>query len=296
MAKKSEKNAAEALADLRRQCRRLKRRNDLLKTQLKNAAKKLKAASNELSMAQRRLNKDLEHARVIQQGLLPQDIEDAAGLSVGATYISAYAVGGDYYDVFQIAESVYGIVVADVSGHGVSSALIMSMVKVLLKAYAGHQQGPQATLEHINETFLSEIRTENFVSAFYGILDITNHTLTYSSAGHCPALFFNKKNGEHSQVKADGMFLGAFNDMMLKEKSLTYAAGTQRILLYTDGLIEAKNADGDMFEISRLKQAGRDTLRLPPRKATKKILKIQKDFCGGNTEPTDDITLLVIDV
>jgi|GEM_PF-466570 len=268
-----------------------KANDDLQKTN-----KRIQVVNQELRIAQTRINKDLEHARTIQQGLLPQNIQDTAEFSVGSSYIPADAVGGDYYDVFQITKGVYGIVVADVSGHGVASALIMSMVKVLLKTFADGNHGPQATLERINQTFLSEIRTDNFVTVFYGILDTAAHTLHYTSAGHCPALFFNRETREHSQVKADGLFLGVFPDMMLNEAAFGYKPGTQRIILYTDGLTEAKNDIGDMFEISRLEEAALETLKMPPKKAVKRILEIQKEFCGTNYTPADDITLLVIDI
>jgi len=256
----------------------------------------LEIANHDLRLAQARINKDLEHARTIQQGLLPQTIQDTEQFSVGFKYIPAELVGGDYYDVFQVAEGIYGIVVADVSGHGVASALIMSMVKVLLKTYAGTKLGPQKTLETINKTFLSEIRTDNFVTVFYGILDTNAHGFHYTSAGHCPALFFDRTTMQHRQVKADGLFLGVFPDMMLQEASFSYVPRSQRIILYTDGLTEAKNDAGEMFEISRLEKAGIETLALAPQKAIKAILDIQRDFCGKNQKPADDITLLVIDI
>jgi serine phosphatase RsbU (regulator of sigma subunit) len=256
---------------------------------------KLKTTNQELRIAQARINKDLDHAQSIQQGLLPQSLADTDGFSVGSSYVPADAVGGDYYDVFQITEGVFGIVVADVSGHGVASALIMSMVKVLLKTFADGKNGPQKTLERINQTFLSEIRTDNFVTVFYGILNTKTSILTYSSAGHCPALFYNRRTGQHNQIKADGLFLGVFPDMMLHEATLTYLPGSQRIILYTDGVTEAKNEKGDMFEMSRLEQAGLKTIGLSPRKTVKKLLDIHKEFCGKNQEPADDITLLVLD-
>ncbi len=101
---------------------------------------------------------------------------------------------------------------------------------------------------------------------------------------------------QHRQVKADGLFLGVFPDMMLQEASFSYVPRSQRIILYTDGLTEAKNDAGEMFEISRLEKAGIETLALAPQKAIKAILDIQRDFCGKNQKPADDITLLVIDI
>jgi serine phosphatase RsbU (regulator of sigma subunit) len=269
---------------------------EIANDELQGANSKLKVVNHDLRVAQAKINKDLDHARAIQHGLLPQNIEDTDGLSVGATYIPADAVGGDYYDVFAISDELFGIVVADVSGHGVASSLIMSMAKILLKTFAGSHEGPQKTLERINQTFLDEIRTDNFVTVFYGILDTTARTLQYTSAGHCPVLLIDKLSGSVRRIKADGLFLGVFPDMMLEESCLHYEPGQYRIVLYTDGLTEAKNANDKMFEVERLEKAARRTLKQPPRMAMKKILDAQKRFCGKNQDMADDITLLVVDI
>jgi serine phosphatase RsbU (regulator of sigma subunit) len=263
---------------------------------MQHANIQLTGLNHDLQVAQSKINADLEHARIIQQGLLPQGILNAPGFSAGAKYIPADAVGGDYYDVFEIAPNVYGVIVADVSGHGISSALIMSMVKVLLKTHAINERSPQKTLEIINQTFLNEIKTDNFVTIFYAVLDTTTHTLTYTSAGHCPVLLLNKQTKECSHIKADGLFLGIFPDMMLKETRFSYLPGVERIVLYTDGLTEARNKEDDMFELTHLVDASTATLDLGPNQTVDKILSMQKTFCGSNQKPEDDITLLVIDL
>jgi serine phosphatase RsbU (regulator of sigma subunit) len=268
---------------------------EIANRELQSTNKQMKIVNHELREAQAKINKDLEHARTIQQGLLPQGLQDTDSFSVGSVYIPADAVGGDYYDVFDISPGIFGIVVADVSGHGVSSALIMSMAKVLLKTYACPELGPQKTLERINETFLSEIRTDNFVTIYYAILDTTTHVYRYSSAGHCPILQLNKQTNACTEVKADGLFLGVFPDMMLKETTLTYEPGVNRVVLYTDGLTEAKNDKDEMYELQRLENAALQSIKEPPKKAVDKILDFQRQFCGKRTQYLDDITILVID-
>jgi sigma-B regulation protein RsbU (phosphoserine phosphatase) len=220
----------------------------------------------------------------------------APGFTADAKYIPADAVGGDYYDVFEITPGIYGIVVADVSGHGISSALIMSMVKVLLKTHALIERSPQKTLEIINLKFLNEIKTDNFVTIFYALLNTTSHVISYTSAGHCPVLLLNKETKQCSQIKADGLFLGIFPDMMLKETNYTYKPGVERIILYTDGLTEARNKDEDMFEIGKLTDAAIQTIDFNPTQTVDKILTCQKNFCGSQQVPEDDITLLVLDL
>ncbi|HEX7511604.1 MAG TPA: PP2C family protein-serine/threonine phosphatase [Chitinivibrionales bacterium] len=268
---------------------------DIANGELKKANDQLKRLNHDLQVAQSKIRADLDHARIIQQGLLPQNLLEVKGFTAQARYIPADAVGGDYYDVFKITETLYGIVVADVSGHGISSALIMSMVKVLLKTYALSEHSPQKTLEIINRTFLTEVKTDNFVTIFYALLDTEAHTLRYNSAGHCPALLLDKSAEKSSRIKADGLFLGIFPDMMLKETCYACKPGRERIILYTDGLTEAKNSDDKMFDLDKLEKAALASLHMPAALATDFILKQQNEFCGNNTAFEDDITLLVID-
>lgn len=263
---------------------------------LSDANQKLNKVNHDLQVAQSKINNDLTHARTIQQGLLPQDLQGKDNLSIGARYIPALAVGGDYYDVFEITPGTYGLVVADVSGHGIASALIMSMAKILLKTYAMNKTSPQVTLEAINETFLTEIKTDNFVTIFYGILDTENRTFTYTSAGHCPVLFITKKDRTCRHVNADGLFLGVFPDMMLKETVLEYEPDQYRLVLYTDGLTETHNEDDEMFDISRLEKISLDTIDRSPKDTVEAILEFQRQFAGSGRQPEDDITLLVIDL
>ena len=269
---------------------------ELAHGELKKTNEQIKLVNHDLQVAQAKINADLDHARVIQQGLLPQDLLSAKGISAVAKYIPADAVGGDYYDVFKISGDFYGIVVADVSGHGISSALIMSMVKVLLKTCASSQRSPQKTLEIINQTFLTEIKTDNFVTIFYAIVDTAGHAIWYTSAGHCPILLLNKKTKESARIKADGLFLGIFPDMMLSETRYEYQTGVERFILYTDGLTEAKNKSEQMYDLAHLEQAAQACVDSPPAQAIDYILKDQRAFCGENSPPEDDITLLVIDL
>ncbi len=163
----------------------------------------IQVVNHDLQIAQSRIRADLDHAHMVQVGLLPQDIETTGGFSVGARYFSADAVGGDYYDLFETAPGIYSLVVADVSGHGIASALIMSMVKMLPKTFAPIEQSPQKTLERINRSFLSDVKTDNFVTIFYAVIDTTAHTVRYTSAGHCPILFLDRAQRLCTQIKAD---------------------------------------------------------------------------------------------
>ncbi|KMQ50882.1 putative PAS/PAC sensor protein [Chitinispirillum alkaliphilum] len=267
---------------------------DSANSNLHKTNEQLQKVNQDLQIAQSKIQNDLEHARTIQQGLLPGNIKSSGSFAVGAQYLSADAVGGDYYDIFEIDPNIYGLVVADVSGHGVASALIMSMAKILLKTFAKDELSPQKTLEKINKTFLSEIRTDNFVTIFYAVLDVNAQKFKFTSAGHCPVLLVDKEKRICTSIKADGLFMGVFPDMMLSEREIDYKPGCNRILLYTDGLVEAQNKDDQMYGIDKLTKATIASLELKPSEAVNAILEDQKHFCGTVT-PEDDITILAVD-
>ncbi len=263
---------------------------------LTTANEKLRKVNYELEIAQTNIRMDLEHARTIQQKLLPQDIMTSAKhYNVGSRYLAANSVGGDYYDLFDISDDSYGVIVADVSGHGVASALIMSMFKILLKIHSRKETSPQKTLERINELFISEIATEHFVTVFYAVINTATQKIRYSSAGHCPVLYLHKPTGRCATLKTDGLFLGVFQDMLLREKETDYARGEHRMILYTDGLTEAINAKSEMYGTERLKNIAAQTLPLNPSDAVQAILDNQKTFCGTQQQE-DDMTLFVIDL
>jgi serine phosphatase RsbU (regulator of sigma subunit) len=255
----------------------------------------LHVVNRDLQIAQSKLDTDLQRARTIQFGLLPQALVDTSVFVIGTHYTPAAAVGGDYYDVFQIDATKYGIVVADVSGHGISSALIMAMVKVLLKSYAVNECSPQKTLERINHTFIKEIISDNFVTIYYAVLDTQNRTYSFTSAGHCPILMIDKESYRCNQVKADGLFMGVFEDMMLKQTTLSYSPTHTRLVLYTDGLTEQRSSADEMYGLTRLQESALACMGAPPPEAVKLILEHQRAFCNHG-EPEDDITLLVIDI
>lgn len=261
---------------------------------LQQANKQLKIVNSDLEIAQTKINNDLDHAQSIQQGLLPQNLNNISKIDIGAHYLSADAVGGDYYDVFQISPDIFGIVVADVSGHGIASALIMSMAKILLKTYANNYS-PAKTLEQINKTFLSEIKTGNFVTIFYALLDTKSHQFRYTSAGHCPVIIFERHTGKYNLLKADGLFLGVFQDLMLNESVLEYEPDKTRLVLYTDGLTESKNENDELYGVERLVKMISESASVNPSDAVELILSDQNKFCN-NCEPADDITLLIIDL
>ncbi len=271
---------------------------DKANSQLSETNQKLKTVNTNLKIAQSKINRDLDHAKNIQEGLLPKNVSELTEkCNVHAFYTPADAVGGHYYDFFRIDDDNFGIIVADVSGHGVASALIMSMVKVLLKSFSNeYKTSPSKTLNKINELFQKEVASENFVTVFYAVINTREKKILHTSAGHCPVLFVNRTTKEVSKIEADGLFLGIFEEMMLKDNEISYKPGEYRLVLFTDGITEAKNTDDEMYEINRLSEAVIESLSKEPEEAVEYILEDQREFCKDAPPHEDDITLLILDV
>ncbi len=185
---------------------------------------------------------------------------------------------------------MYGLIVADVSGHGGAASLIMSMFKVLLKIQASQTLSPKETLDSVNRIFLSEVKTDNFVTVFYAIINLRDKTVVFTSAGHNQILFL-RENDQIYMHKADGLFLGVFENMILKDNTISYQEKL-RIILYTDGVTEAGNPGNEMYSLERLTRIFQRTAAKPVKEALEIILADMEGFLDG-CSPQDDITLLV---
>jgi sigma-B regulation protein RsbU (phosphoserine phosphatase) len=260
---------------------------------LKEINDRLAVVNDDLTQAQAKINKDLAHAQTIQSGLLPSEFSDIGDLKVGARYIPASQVGGDYYDFFQLDDNRFGLVIADVSGHGVAAAMIMAMTKVLLKTFSHQLDSPQKTLERINSIFQNDIKSDNFVTIFFAMLNVQEKKLRFVSAGHNPILFLNRNTGSCELIKADGLFLGVFEDMMLNETERPYKPG-DRIVLYTDGLTEAENNKGEMYGLERLIEFSKVHGSREPDAFLDALLQDLNTFTQSRSLE-DDVTLLIID-
>ncbi|MCB9497114.1 MAG: PP2C family protein-serine/threonine phosphatase [Fibrobacteria bacterium] len=207
-----------------------------------------------LQTANNRLQRDIDRARRIQEGLLPQNLPDIPGLSVASRYQPAEKVSGDYFDCFPLdptqPQGVHCLVMADVSGHGISAAMVMAMFKVLLRRESRIGLAPSVVLERMNRTFLEQVRGLHYVTVFLAHFDPTTGLLVWCSAGHCPQILV-RADGAMDVLAGDGLFVGAFDDLGALDRTTTMRTG-DTLVLYTDGITEAEGRDGELFEFERL--------------------------------------------
>ncbi len=234
------------------------------------------------------IQRELELARRIQISLLPASFPESAAFKVAARYVPMSSVAGDLYE-FLVADGVRaGLLIADVSGHGVPAALIASMVK--MAAISQREQGahPGLVLTGMNRALFGNTQGQ-YVTAAYAHLDAERGELRYAAAGH-PAMLL-MRDGEVSDVAENGLLLAAAEDIEYSERTVVLEPG-DRVVLYTDGIVEARNAGGEMFGDSALMEAIRTGRSMGPQEAATEVIRRVQAW-APNQE--DDLTILVCD-
>jgi serine phosphatase RsbU (regulator of sigma subunit) len=255
----------------------------------------LREARAQLASQLLALNTELEMARQIQLSILPHSIPKLTGLDIAAHYLPMTSVAGDFYDFIQIDDKHIGILIADVSGHGLPSALIASMLQVALSGQAGHATEPAKVLLGLNRALCGKF-TQNFVTATYVYVDLENNQMRYAGAGHPPMLQWRNSTGKTAQILENGLFLGMFAEASYEALEFPLEPG-DRYVLYTDGILEATNSAQEQFGADRLMSFIKNHNHLEAEPFSQTLLD---DLAGWSNQTVDqgqqdDITLLVID-
>jgi sigma-B regulation protein RsbU (phosphoserine phosphatase) len=241
------------------------------------------------------IQKELAIAEQIQTSILPRDVPRLAGIEIAARYLPMSAVAGDFYDFLTFKRNHLGILIADVTGHGVPAALIASMLKVAFASQSAHAQDPARVLGGLNQALCGKFE-DHFVTAAYLYADLDAKTIRYAGAGHPPLLFTNRSSGEARSIEQNGLFLGMFPEAAYSSIEMPLHPG-DRYVLYTDGLTESKNATGEEFGIARCMEVLDSHPRLPAGPLADQLLtEISKWTAEGSVRlQEDDMTLIVID-
>src|SRR4029079_4475016 len=250
-----------------------------------------KVMLHEQLIEKQRLESQLEVARQVQLELLPGTDPELPGYDISAYNFPTEEVSGDYYDWVRIYEDQIGIVIADVSGTGEPAALLMAFLRASLRAATHIGYSPHISMAKVNYLLWESIERNQFVTAFYGILDVTNKTLTYTNAGHNPAILL-KQNGDISFMNRGSVPLGMFRDTRYHDYYLTTEPG-DLLVLYTDGVTEAQNEKEEEYGRDRLAQAVRSNHELGARELITALHTEVVEWTGGRGA-TDDVTLFVI--
>jgi serine phosphatase RsbU (regulator of sigma subunit) len=238
-----------------------------------------------------RIEHELRVARDIQQGLLPVTMPLEGWFRAAGSSLPATQVGGDYFDVRQLSPDLWASVIADVSGKGVSSALLAGLLQGAFLMAAARPTDIEGMLGRLNEFLLDRTRGEKYATVFYCTLDSTGR-LSYANAGHC-APYLVSLDGRLRKLHTTGMPVGMLEEAVAQKVEAQLAPG-DKLVLYSDGLTETENAEGVFFDSDRLRVFLRDNSRKGAADLHASLLAAVDRFSEGGVV-RDDVTLLVLE-
>ncbi len=254
-------------------------------------------AARRVSAGQERLaaiRQELETARRIQESTLPGEPPRLPGLDLAARYVPASEVAGDFYDFLPGEGRRLGVIVSDVSGHGVPAALVASMLKVATASQAAHAASPAQVLSGLNQIFHGKLKSQ-FITALCVSLDLENSRLTWASAGHPPPLLWKAREGRVEELVHPGMVIGRLRRATYTEASAALGPG-DRLLLFTDGIPEAASPAGEQFGDERLQGFLREHAALSSDAIADALLARIAAWTGRSEGFDDDLTLVVVGI
>lgn len=258
---------------------------------------KFRSAQSHL-MEQERMQQEMQMAQEIQQMLLPRRVPELEGFELGSLYRAAKEVGGDYYDFLTVDERTVGVVVADVSGKGVPGSLVMTMIRTALRMEARGNRSASDVMAKMNSFVTEDMKKGMFVTMFYVVLDSVNRAVTYASAGHNPMILYRGESDATYFLKPKGIPVGIdVPDGELFRRTISVEKLTLRqddmLVIYTDGITEAMNADREQFGEARLLAAIKKHGHGSAQEFADALNGEIHEFTGGASQ-NDDITLVAI--
>jgi sigma-B regulation protein RsbU (phosphoserine phosphatase) len=242
----------------------------------------------------RRLESELELSQIVQRALMPQRAPVISGVEVAAFSRPAEIIGGDYFDFFKFKDGTHGLVIADVSGHGVSAGMLMSSLQTALQTMAPDTDSPVEILERINRFYIHNIRFTTFVTIFLARYDSNDRTLTYVNSGHNPPVVFRKNASEIHWLTRTAPAVGLSEHYSPRTEVVRFSEGDV-LLLYTDGLTEAFNNEMEQFGAERLAEFLQKAANLSPTDMLQ-VVRQGVDEHGGDVRLSDDLTLVALKV
>jgi phosphoserine phosphatase RsbU/P len=242
-------------------------------------------------LAKQRMERDLELARSVQQGLLPEHPPVLAGFEISVAHIPSQVVSGDYYDFIPLDSGTLLGVIADVEGNGVASALVMANLQAMLRALAIRVHALEQIVSSVNDMILRDIRSGKLLTMFIGLLDHRSRALHYVNAGHLPPAVI-RADGETEYLRTGGMPIGVFPHSRYERGFIQLRAG-DIVVGYTDGITEADDVRGNEFRIERVVDTVRRARAAPAEEIVQTVLSEVERFSFGGTHEDDRVVLVM---
>jgi len=277
---------------LLRLLRLLKLQTHYLEATVTERTRELAAKNLALEQAQAQIQAELDVAHAVQVAILPARFPARTGCDGAARMISAASMCGDFYDFIELADGRVGLVIADVSGHGVPAAFFMAVARTSLRDVAAHHAEPGACLAQTNRALCAQNPMDLFVTVFYCVLDPRTGVLRYANGGHNPPYLLCADGTIEALDGQGGLVLGVMPEAEFPDHTVELHAG-DRLVLYTDGLTEAFNAANEAYGVERLMAQLRAGGELAAAPLIERICASVKEF-SGSAGQSDDITLTVL--
>lgn len=242
----------------------------------------------------RRLESELELSQVIQRALLPQQLPSIRGVEVAAFSRPSEIISGDYFDFFRFRDGTHGLVIADVSGHGVSAAMLMSSLQTAIRTMAPDADWPAEILQRINRFYIHNVHFTTFVTVFLARFDPTTRTLTYVNAGHNPPAVRRRANSSILWLKPTAPAIGLAEDFSPRMEAIGFSEGDS-LLLYTDGVTEVLNGNNQQFGQERLGALVQEHADKPAQDLLQAVRQAVSAY-GENRRLADDVTMVAMKI
>ena len=259
--------------------------------QLQRAYDDLKAAQEQL-IEKERMERELKVAADIQMSILPDVLPMDPNFDFGGRILPARQVGGDFYDVFELGENKFGVLIGDVADKGVPSAIFMARAHALIIAEADTSTSPGEVLRKVNTHITRLEKSTQFVTALYGVLDTTTGAFTYARAGHEPPLLLDAEGEIQRLPFQSGMALGLWENIALDEHSFVMPKGSL-LMMYTDGITDCRNPRGEPFGLERVKATISGMRALTAQAGCDQLFEELRHYQNGSKQD-DDVTLVAI--
>ncbi|MFN3661015.1 MAG: PP2C family protein-serine/threonine phosphatase, partial [Brevinematales bacterium] len=256
----------------------------------------LQRANEELSQKNHQMMFELEMAQRVQEQLIPsvEMLPKREEIDFGVSYMAMENVGGDLYDCLTLSENLYGLLIADVSGHGVPAALISSMAKALFQSRAHKDKHPGDMLGELNRELLHLVGDlDHYLTAYYGILNVETGYFIFANGGHHPALRLSVSKDDVDKLDTKGFLLGMLEEVIFETDQKKLEVG-DKLVFFTDGIVEAHNNHKEQYGYERFQHCLIQYKHLSPKELVVKVWEDVRDFCEGEPQ-SDDMTLFIVE-
>ncbi|MDD3604821.1 MAG: SpoIIE family protein phosphatase [Kiritimatiellae bacterium] len=263
-------------------------------SEMKETQERLQLANAQLEKYKQQMTGELERARQAQKYLLPQELPCSRAFHLCAKFTPADEIGGDFYDVLELRPGVYGLLVADVTGHGISAALLSFMTLESFRNSALTSLSPSETIARVNEQLLPHMQPGTFVTMFYAIYDSHSHEFRYTQAGNPPAVLVSRANLSALPLLTTSFLVGAVEDMNYHEKAVNLMKG-DKVIFFTDAIPESMNSRGQMLQLEGMLDHLAENASKPLNEIVESLYNLGIQF-SAEKYYSDDCTILGLEI